>query len=195
MYFMLKKSKLTAWWVAKKDNKLTFVNICDKKQLSNDLVVVGFFKDDYYPDELGRSSNHVVKVTKKGVITSKGSFYPFEEAHALYIEFLNDINTKEAVIAFNWKLNKNTMTADIIRNGEVAKDVTFDFDSYFTNSKSIGYSEKLQSDVVISPFSRRGVCMTLSIPMEIWSDMRLNSGFAYECEKRQCINRLKSFVK
>ena len=48
MYFMLKKSKIIGWWVAKNDSKLTFVNICDKEQLTDDLVVVGFLKDSYF---------------------------------------------------------------------------------------------------------------------------------------------------
>jgi hypothetical protein len=193
MYFTTKKSKITGWWVSKKDRKLTFFNICEKEQLPDDLVVVGFMKESY-PD-LAMSQNYVVKVTPKGVITAKGSFYPFEEAHALYINFLNNANTSNAVIAFNWELDKNTMTADIIRDGKITKDVTFDFDSYHYNMNDIGYSDKLKSNVVVSAFSRRGVCIKLRIPMEIKSDMQKNVDFADENEKIQCINRVRSFVK
>lgn len=193
MYFTLKQSKIEGWWVSKKDSKLTFVNICDKEQLTDDLVVVGFMKDSY--PELAMSTNHVVKVTEEGVITAKGSFYPFEEAHALYINFLNNTNTTNAVIAFNWELNKNTMAADIIRDGSVIKNVTFDFESYHDDRNDIGYSDKLKSDVVVSAFSGRGVCMTLCIPWEIKHDMRMNADFEYESEKVQYINRVRSFVK
>ena len=193
MYFTLKKSKITGWWVSKENSKLTFVNICDKEQLTDDLVVVGFMKDSY--PELARSTNHVVKVTEKGVITAKGSFYPFEEAHALYINFLNNANTTNVVIAFNWKLNRHTITADIIRDGKVTKDVTFDFDPYHNNMNDIGYSDKLKSDVVISPFSRRGVCMKLGIPDDVKYDMEMHADFEDESEKVQYIDRVRSFVK
>jgi len=193
MYFTLKKSKITGWWVSKENRKLTFVNICDKEQLTDDLVVVGFMKDSY--PELAMSTNHVVKVTEKGVITAKGSFYPFAEAHALYINFLNNANTTNVVIAFNWKLKRHTMTADIIRDGKVTTDVTFDFDPYHDNMNDIGYSDKLKSDVVVSAFSRRGVCMKLGIPDDVKHDMRMNADFADESEKVQYIDRVRSFVK
>lgn len=169
------------------------VNICDKEQLTDDLVVVGFMKDSYL--ELARSTNHVVKVTEKGVITAKGSFYPFEEAHALYINFLNNANTTNVVIAFNWKLNRHTITADIIRDGKVTTDVTFDFDPYHVNMNDIGYSDKLKSDVVLSPFSRRGVCMKLGIPDDVEYDMQMHADFEDESEKVQYIDRVRSFVK
>lgn len=193
MYFTLKKSKITGWWVSKESSKLTFVNICDKEQLTDDFVVVGFMKDSY--PELARSTNHVVKVTKKGVITAQGSFYPFEEAHALYINFLNNANTTNVVIAFNWKLKRHIMTADILREGKVTANVTFDFDPYHHNINDIGYSEKLKSDVVVSAFSRRNVCMKLGIPDEVKRDIQTNADFAYESEKIQYIDRVRSFVK
>lgn len=181
MYFTLKKSKIMGWWVSKKNSQWTFVNICEKEQLTDDLVIVGFMKNSY--PELAMSTNHVVKVTEKGVITAKGSFYPFEEAHALYINFLNNANTTKVVIAFNWKLKKNTMTADIIRNGKVTKDVTFDFVPYHPNINDIGYSDKLKSDVIVSAFSRRGVCMKLCIPYEVKYDMLMNQTLQMKVKK------------
>lgn len=195
MYFLLKKSKLIYWWVAKRNSKLNFVNICSKEEITEDLVVVGFMKDSYkysYP-ELAMSQNRVVKVTKKGVITSKGSFYPFEEAHALYIDFLNNANKTKTVIAFNWKLAGNTMTADIIQNGNITEGITFDFEPYHENLNDIGYSDKLKSDVVVSLFSRRGACMSMNIPSKIKSDMILYAEF--ECENGEYIKCVRSFVK
>lgn len=34
---------------------------------------------------LTTSTNYVVRITKEDVITAQGSFYPFEEAHELYL--------------------------------------------------------------------------------------------------------------
>ena len=72
MYFRLKKSKLTAWWVAKKGDLFTFENICSEEKMPDNLVVVGYLKDSieerrYYP-ELATSSRRVVKITKKVLI-------------------------------------------------------------------------------------------------------------------------------
>lgn len=193
MYFTLKESKITGWWVARENDKLTFVNICSKEQLPDDLVVVGFLKDSY-PD-LARSENHVKKVTREGVITSKGSFYPFYEAHALYLTFLYNANEDNAVIASNWELNENTMTADIMQDGKITKNVTFDFDSYYSNMDILGYSDKLMSNVVVSAFSRRGVCMTLYIPRNIKHAMMMYADFEDDLEKEKYINYVRNFVK
>jgi len=113
----------------------------------------------------------------------------------LYVNFLvnanNDTNT---IIAFNWELNKSKMTADIIRNGKIIKDATFDFDSYHSNINDVGYSNDLESEVVVAPFSRRGVCMTLYIPLEAKSEMLYHAEFAFEREKTEYINRVKHFI-
>ena len=87
------------------------------------------------------------------------------------------------------------MTADILRNGNVTKDVTFDFEPYHSNLNDIGYSDKLKSDVAVSAFSRRNVCMKLSIPGEVTYDMQMNAVFTDESAKVQYINRVRSFVK
>ena len=190
MYFTLKESKITAWWVAKQNDKMAFYNICANEELPNDLVVVGVMKDSY-PD-LAESQNNVVKVTDKGVITAKGSFYPIEEAHALYINFLVNANIENNVIAFAWELKRDRMTADIIRNGKLQKNVTFDFKYYQWNRRDIGYSDELKSDVVLSPFSRRGVCIKLWIPAK--SDILYNAEFAVESQKTEYIDLVREFI-
>ena len=192
MCFTLKKSKITAWWVAKQNDKMAFYNICANEELPNDLVVVGFMKDSY-PD-LAESSNNIVKVTDEGVITARGSFYPLEEAHALYINFLVNANIENNVIAFAWELKRGRMTADIIRNGNLKKNVTFDFKPYQWNRMDIGYSDELKSDVVLSSFSRRGVCIKLAIPFEVKIEMRRNAEFAVESQKTEYIDLVREFI-
>ena len=127
MYFTHKKSKITGWWVAEEGTVLTFANICSDKPRGKKMKIVGYLKDSspYYP-ELATSTNYVVKVTKKGVITSKGTCYPFREAHALYLEFLSQANKENTLIATDWELNENTMIASIISNGEVKENITFE---------------------------------------------------------------------
>lgn len=200
MHCALKKSKITAWWVAKKDNIFSFINVCSKEELTDNLVVVGYMKDsidNIYPD-LATSSNYVVEVTKRGVITAKGSFYPFEEAHALYIIFLGLLNEQEGnvVVASHWELlSKNRMKADIVKNGEVCKDVTFDFDSEYENITISGFSEELNANIIISPFSRRELfCAALHIPYTIKDTIKGNAEFAIESEKTECINRVRNFI-
>lgn len=194
MYFTLKESKITAWWVAKKNDLMAFYNICANEELPNDLVVVGTMKDSYPALDLAESSNNVVSVSEHGVITAKGSFYPLEEAHASYINFLVNANTTNKVIAVDWKLVRGIMTADILRDGEMKKGVTFDFKPYHWNRNDVGYSDKLKSDVVVSPFSRRGVCIKLCIPTEVKSEIYHNAEFSDESEKTEYIDLVRGFI-
>lgn len=101
MYSKLKKSQITDWWVAKSNLKMAFVNILSGEPLSENLLVVGYLDRD--KEELATSTNRVVKVTKDGVITEKGTFYPFEEAHELYLSFLIEVQQEDVLIATNWK--------------------------------------------------------------------------------------------
>lgn len=101
MFSKFKKSQITDWWVAESNLKMAFVNILSGEQpLSENLLVVGYL--DREKEELATSTNRVVKVTKDGVITAKGTFYPFEEAHDLYLHFLIEANKEDTLIAFNW---------------------------------------------------------------------------------------------
>ncbi len=174
MYFKLKKSQITHWWVAESNSKMAFVNILSKKHLSDNLLVVGYL--DVEKRELATSTNRVVKVTKEGVITAKGTFYSFEEAHELYLSFLIGVNKTNTLVATNWdyaqKLCKDRIIADIIRDGSIERDVTFDFipnnlyDVMFT-----GYSMDLSSNIILTTFARRNVCIKIAIPETVKSDI------------------------
>ena len=185
MYSKLKKSQITHWWVAKSNLKMAFVNILSGVDaLNQELLVVGYLDRD--KEELGTSSNRVVKVTKEGVITQKGTFYPFEEAHELYLQFLIEANKENTLIAINWeyakKLCKKSIIADIIRDGNIERGVTFDFiPSKKYNVMFVGYSEKLSANIVLTTFARRNVCIAIKIPEEVKSDISVSS-FALEEE-------------
>ena len=85
------------------------------------------------------------------------------------------------------------MTADIMEDGQLKNNVTFDFKPYQWNRRDIGYSDKLKTDVVLSTFSRRGVCIKLGIPYEVKSDMR-NAEFAVESQKTEFIDLVRRFI-
>ena len=165
MHLKLKKSRLTHWWVAASNDKMNFCNIFSEEERSKgNLKVIGYL--DNNPKDIASSTNHVVMITKDGVITAQGSFYPFEEAHELYLRFLIVANEKEVITARKWKVSddeKGLMVADITRNGIVEKNVEFDFiPDKGMNVTFSGKSEKLDSKVVFATFSRRDVgCLKL----------------------------------
>ena len=120
------------------------------------------------------------------MITEKGTFYPFEEAHDLYLHFLIEVNKENTLVATNWeyakKLCKYTVTADVIRNGEIERGVTFDFiPSKKYNVMFAGYSTELSSNIILTTFARRNVCITLAIPKTVKSDI-YRSSLAFEEE-------------
>lgn len=191
MFTKFKKSQITDWWVAESNLKMAFVNILSGEPLGGNLLVVG-----YLDKELTLSTNRVVKVTKDGVITAKGTFYPFEEAHDLYLHFLMEANKEDTLIAFNWeyknKLCKRMITADIIRNGNVERGVTFDFTpSKKYNVMFAGYSEQLSSNIVLTTFARRNVCITIAIPEEVKSDI-YRSSFATKEETMEKVRAVQN---
>lgn len=128
----------------------------------------------------------MVKVTKNGVITEKGTFYPFEEAHELYLHFLIEVHKENTLVATNWeytsKFCKSTIIADIIKDGTIEEGVAFDFiPSKKYNVMFAGYSKKLSSNIVLTTFARRNVCITLAIPEAVKSDIA-RSAFGLEEE-------------
>ncbi len=200
MFFKLKKSHITDWWIAISDSPLAFFNILAGNPLDQKLIVVGYFNKK--KKELATSTNYVVNVTKDGVITTNGSFYPFEKAHKLYLQFLIEVNKENTLIATNWDFAKywyfyikkgkltitdweyaNTSTksiiiADIIlNNGYIRKkSITFDFiPDQKHNVILSGYSKDLSSKIVLTTFSRRNVCAKISIPNSIKSDIAFSS--------------------
>lgn len=174
----LKKSRIIDWWVADSNSKMAFVNILSGELLSTHLYVVGYL--DKNKKELGTSTNRVVKIVEDGVLTVMGTFYPFKKAHKLYLNFLMEANKEDTVIATNWEysyqMDKGTITADIIRNGNIEKNVTFDFIPRPEYSVAfLGYSKKLSCKVVLTTFDKRNVCMKIGIPDEVKFDIYRSS--------------------
>lgn len=191
MFFKLKQSKINNWWVASESDKMGFINILAKEDLKGNFLVVG-----EYEGELATSTNKVVKIRRDGVITAQGTFYPFEEANQVYIQFLIDVNKENVIIAQWWEIiGHNKIFANIIlKNGadEVfIKHCKFDFKPYknITGVEVSGYSKELEADVVLNPFREGDYCMALQIPnsikQKIWKGRR-DSVFNIEL-----INRIK----
>lgn len=196
MYLRLKKSKITHWWVAKPKSKMAFINILSRENLNEDLLVVGYLDID--KRELATSSNRVVKVNKKGVITEKGSFYPFEQAHQLYLQFLIEANKENTLIATDWdyasKISKHKIIADIVRKDGIEKGVTFDFTPIEKGNVMLnGYSKDLSSYIVLTTFTKRNVCITFKIPDSVKSDI-YSSSFALEEETMKKSEQYRIFL-
>ena len=174
--------------MAKQDLKMGFVNIFSEVPLSEDLLIVGFLNKK--KGELATSINRVARITRDGVITAQGTFYPFEEAHDLYLHFLIEANKKNTLIATLWeKVGKGRIIADIMQNGEFKKTVTFDFEpSKRHNVMFAGYSKELSSNVVITTFARRHVCITLGIPKSLKFDI-IRSSIA---SKKETMEKVKA---
>lgn len=184
MKLKLKKSKITDWWVAKKGYKMAFENIISGDPLEKELLIVGYL--DKSKEVLATSTNQVILVCKDGVVTAQGSFYPFEEAHELYLQFLINANKENTVIARAWEIKqefpKIMLVADIICGSEIKKNIIFDFIPDGKNYVMFhGYSETLSSNVVLTTFARRNVCIILEIPKMVTDDI-YSSSFALEEE-------------
>lgn len=193
MYIKLKKSQITHWWIAESNLKMAFVNILSGEPLSDNLLVVGYLNVE--KRELATSTNRVVKITKDGVITAKGTFYPFEEAHKLYLSFLIEVNKENTLVAINWdyaqELRKNKIIADIDRNGSIEKGVTFDFiPNKRYNVMFSGYSKDLSANIVLTTFAKRNICIKIAIPETVKSDI-YRSSFGIEEETMKKVRLVK----
>lgn len=193
MHTELKKSQITHWWISESNLKMAFVNILSGKPLSDNLLVVGYL--DVEKEELATSTNRVVKVTKDGVITAKGTFYPFEEAHEVYLSFLIEANKENTLVAINWdyaqKLCKHRIIADIIRDGNIERGITFDFTpNKKYNVMFAGYSKDLSANIVLTTFARRNVCIKIVIPDTIKADIA-HSSFAIKDETMKKVKSVK----
>lgn len=176
MYVTFKKSRITHWWVAQTNFKMAFVNILSGESTSENLLIVGYLDKD--KGELATSTNRVVRVTEKGVITEKGTFYPFEEAHELYLQFLIEANKENTLIATNWDYSKyfGHIIADVLIDGNIRRGVDFDF---YSNKKTnvilAGYSNELSANIVLTTFAKRNVCILIRIPASVKSDIYTSS--------------------
>lgn len=178
------RHNITNWWVARSNSKMAFFNILSKKEINeNDQLLVVGYLDGNKNEGLYTSQHYVVKVTSEGVITEKGSFYPFTDANKLYLQFIIDANQKNTLIATNWAYynNKKTLIADIIR-GEDLEESIFDFNSYegVENLICRGYSDKLSSNIVVTTFARRNVCIAIAIPKNVKDDIYTSSCLVYK---------------
>ena len=130
--------------------------------MPNNLYVVGYFKET---TELYISTNFVVKITHKGIFTAKGTFYPFEDAHDLYLSFLIEVNKPNTIFAYNWNYASSLSKSKITLN----------------------------SNVVFAPFYRRNICVILGIPDYIKRDIYSSSFFILE-EKHKKVKQLKKLL-
>lgn len=194
MFLKLKKSQITDWWIAPENSVMQFANVLSgENPLRGKFLVVGYL--DKEKKQLATSTNQVVRITNNGVMTAKGTFYPFEEAHELYLQFLIKANQPNTVIAVNWehasKLNRTKLVADILQKGDVKKEVEFDFISdRQTVALLSGYSKTLQANVVLATFNKRNVCIKLAIPDSVEEDI-YNSSFAVYEETMEKIEEVR----
>lgn len=194
MYQELKKSQITDWWIAPENSVMRFANILSGENLiMGNFLVVGYL--DKRNKQLATSTNRVVRITDKGVMTAQGTFYPFEEAHELYLQFLIKANEPNTLIAFEWeyvkKLNKRKLIADIAENENVRKGVEFDFISDGVTSAMLsGYSNILSANVVLATFNKRNVCIRLAIPDSVEYDIYYSS-FAVREESMERLEKVK----
>lgn len=174
--FTFRKSQITDWWITEPESLLNFSNIITQKALNKELVVVGLDRRDR---ELSRSDDIVVKITEDGVTTESGMFYPLKEAHELYLKFLIDVNKENHLIATKWKeimqlsgSKKMILIADVIDYGEILEGIKFDFNpNGETKAMLTGYSNQLNSNIVLTTFSKRDVCIKIGIPQYIKDDI------------------------
>lgn len=191
MYHELKKSQITDWWIAPENSIMRFANVLSGQNLINgNFLVVGYL--DKERRQLATSTNRVVRITEKGVMTAKGTFYPIEEAHELYLQFLIKANQPNTIIAFEWKYvsgsNDRKLVADIIEKGDVKKGVEFDFIPDGETSVILsGYSKDLSANVVLTTFNKRNVCIIFDMPEEDIYD----SSFAIYEESMERIKEIK----
>lgn len=168
-------------------------------KVNEKFIVVGYL--DKGKKQLATSINPVVKIMKEGVITAQGTFYPFEEAHELYLQFLIEVSKENTLIAKNWEFvsfkiereyGPKTIIADIIKNGNIEKGVTFDVTpNGVTDVMLSGYSKKLSANVVLTTFAKRNVCIILDIPQSVEDDI-YNSSFAVKEETMEKVRLVRN---
>lgn len=171
-------SPIKHWWIAEEKRKMAFENILSKEQLIGKYLVVGYHEETQC---IITSTSYVKEINNRGVKTSKGVFFSFEDCNNLYIQFLIEASKKKSLIAENWKFvnsSKSKMLADIISNDQIEENVEFDFISDSTRMIVFsGYSKQLNSKVIVNTFDRRGLSVETKVPEEIQKDIYLSSFF------------------
>ena len=177
----LKESKIGSWWIAPRSHELRFINILSEEDLKGDLIVVGYMKGRRHTRELWTSSNRVLKITEDGVITAQGSFYPFEEAHPIYLRFLVQANKPSTKFAYQWghvnkSDNKQIIANVVMANGKTCQNITFDIIPDKRSPVLVsGYSEKLGGNVVFASFDKRGFCIRIGISEDMKEEIYCTS--------------------
>lgn len=192
MYFKLKDSEIKSWWIANMNSKMEFYDV--KKGIPRKrLVIVGVEKSQgVWLEPVTVSTGFVSRITHLGVVTNNGVFYPFDEAHPLYLRFL--LEAKGHIVATNWEMRKNKVLADIEYGQEKRKDVTFDFVSDDKSDVVFkGYSPELDSVVVFNTFARRDVYNKFGLPKRVEADIYISS-FVDDVEKTKLLKLIKRKV-
>lgn len=194
MDIKLKKSLITDWWVAEENNKMAFFNILSGETLHGKFFIVGYYLNKN-KREIATSTNCVVWITKDGVITEKGSFYPFEEAHALYLQFLIKAAKKNTVVARRWEFIEDSsnqkIIADIVKPDKVKEKIIFDFIPKEKDIMLSGYSEILKKKVVLTTFSKRQDCIIIDYPEE----EIYKTSFALPKQSKQWVQKVKNIFE
>ena len=193
-----KKAFIYDWWVAEKDNQFKFVDITKKENITSSCVIVG--RISTMIPGCSTSKHNVLRVTKKGVYTASGRFYPFRKAHPLYMLFLSEIHIPvEALIASKWEcidVNEQKYIADIeYPSGEIKKDVIFDFVSMETYSNAfVGISDTLDDVVVFNVFDAKDMTDGRTIQGSVSSDIY---ELAYELKsyRKEAIKDVRKLIK
>lgn len=160
------KKQITDWWIADREHILAFKNILSGEKIKGDLRVVGYWRDEGIPllsckrglPILLCSIKRVVYINRHGVLTSDLTFYPFKEAHSLYLKFLHEANKPNRITAYNWTMPNSDckIKADIIIDGNLERNVSL---KWTTLSKNIGqinmYSTEYKKTIVFSRFDQK----------------------------------------
>lgn len=193
-----KRSFIRDWWVARKDDKFKFIDITDRRNLTEDSIIVGRTYSVF--PEIDMSRNSVVKVTKRGVYTAKGRFYPFSRAHPLYLMFLYQIHIPPAaMIASKWEWldYKNNMYLANIEypSGEKQEGVVFDLKkSPDVRNTFVGVSEMLEGTVVFNTFDMKSLSANHSAN-DVFPAEAYHTALEFSAKRRKAIRNVKKVFR
>ncbi|MBE5813249.1 MAG: hypothetical protein E7314_06325 [Clostridiales bacterium] len=183
MSLAIENMKFTNWWIAEENSLLAFVNVYSGRYKNKKLKIVGFVKNHLIlAADIISSSSYIKTVTTREIILEDGTSYPIKEAHTMYLKFLVEANSSNSVIATNLKFDnhENKATADIFNGETWIKDVVFDFVEKNTSDMiKIGYSQKMCTAVVLTPFSGEHISDVSQISRLVYANL-YNATFVLE---------------
>lgn len=190
-----KKAFIYNWWIASDNERFKFVDITNKDNIKDEYFVYGFSKFFSIPEFQG-SKNPIKIVTRKGIYTASGRFYPFKTAHPLYLMFLNKIHTNnDTLIVSRWECideTKHVYIADIEDlKGKKQEDVILECESE-ENDKMFLIGKYNNSTVIFNPFDMRSLyyCKKGSYSIEMYY-----SAHNYQHLMRKSIKDLRKNLK